>query len=175
MKLLRFQTWYAFENLKLTAQSLCYEDEEDEIPGGDYCLKNGYSELLFKLVQIDSTNNNNANSVDISQLYLDPNLKSTVGSKFLDIRLNHMVNKIEYSQQGVQLHCTNGATFKAKFCVSTVPLGVMQKKIVEFFPPLPQKQQESLDKIGFGVMNKVIMSFPTAFWNTKLYTLGYLQ
>ena len=37
----------------------------------------------------------------------------------------------------------------------TVPLGVLKKGSIEFQPPLPQRKQEAIDRMGFGVLNKV--------------------
>jgi len=48
-------------------------------------------------------------------------------------------------------HC-----FEADAVVVTVPLGVLKRPdAIRFSPPLTQRKQEAIKRIGFGCMNKV--------------------
>jgi monoamine oxidase len=37
----------------------------------------------------------------------------------------------------------------------TVPLGVLKKGSISFEPPLPQRKLDAIQRMGFGVLNKV--------------------
>jgi lysine-specific histone demethylase 1 len=37
----------------------------------------------------------------------------------------------------------------------TVPLGVLKAGSIAFQPPLPQRKQEAIERMGFGTLNKV--------------------
>ena len=54
-------------------------------------------------------------------------------------------------------------------CVCTVPLGVLKKKLVEFDPPLPEPQTTAIERLGFGVLDKIMMLFDTKFWEDDFY------
>ena len=65
-------------------------------------------------------------------------------SKNLDIKLNSPVSKITYSSDGVEVF-TNDKTYTPDVVVVTVPLGVLQKNLIEFVPDLPEKKKEALN------------------------------
>ena len=88
-----------------------------------------------------------------------------------DVRLNHKVQQISYNEDGVSiqvLYSANGEnnviTFKGSHCIVTLPLGVLKAGSVEFDPPLPETKLNSIQKIGFGHFEKVLMSFESPFW-----------
>ncbi len=37
----------------------------------------------------------------------------------------------------------------------TVPLGVLKEGQIKFLPPLPQRKLDSIQRMGFGILNKV--------------------
>ena len=82
----------------------------------------------------------------------------------LDIRLEHVVSKVEYDDQGV-IVTTNQGTFDAKYVISTLPIGVLKAESVEFSPPLPAAKQQAIDRIGMGLMNKLYLIFEDDFWD----------
>ncbi len=55
----------------------------------------------------------------------------------------------------------------------TTSVGVLQKNPPKFVPVLPDWKLESINKIGMGLMNKVILCFPTLFWSKVVYSIGY--
>ncbi|RJQ23090.1 FAD-dependent oxidoreductase [Candidatus Parcubacteria bacterium] len=92
----------------------------------------------------------------------------------LDIRLNHVVNKIDYSKSNEILVYVDGKSepFKAKYVLVTLPLGVLKdsvspspqllnstKGVVKFIPPLPQEKVDSINNLEMGIMNKVYLIF----------------
>ena len=84
-------------------------------------------------------------------------------SKNLDIRLNSPVSKITYSSDEVEVFA-NDKTYTPDVVVVTVPLGVLQKNLIEFVPDLPEKKKEAINNISWGSVNKVIFKFPYNFW-----------
>lgn len=58
----------------------------------------------------------------------------------LNIKLNHIVEAIEYNNQLI----TNQGNFQGDKVIVTLPLGVLQKNIVKFSPPLPEKKSRQL-------------------------------
>ncbi|KAF1927671.1 FAD/NAD(P)-binding domain-containing protein [Didymella exigua CBS 183.55] len=49
--------------------------------------------------------------------------------------------------------------------VMTAPLGWLKTNLDAFEPALPKRLQEGIAAIGYGHLDKVYITFPTAFWN----------
>jgi len=86
----------------------------------------------------------------------------------LDIKLEHVVTKIEYDENGVNV-LTNQGNFEGKYVICTVPLGVLKQGDIEFVPSLPQSKQNAIDKLGMGLMNKIYFLFPQVFWDDTTF------
>lgn len=91
----------------------------------------------------------------------------------LDIRLNQPVQRIEVAHDGVRI-ITSSASFQAVQAVITLPLGVLHSQAVTFDPPLPDAKRAALSRLGMGLLNKLYLRFPRAFWPTEPHMLGYL-
>jgi lysine-specific histone demethylase 1 len=83
----------------------------------------------------------------------------------LDVRFGHIVESIHYDDRHpsnepvtTKVVCTNGEIFEADEIVMTVPLGVLKGDAVDFDPPLPSWKQDAIDRMGFGLLNKVCPS-----------------
>ena len=90
------------------------------------------------------------------------------------ILFEHAVEKIDYSDQCVQVQ-TNRGTFVGDFAICTVPLGVLKSQKIAFEPNLPSWKLESIDNIGFGLMNKIVLEFPYVFWKENVEGMGYVS
>ena len=119
--------------------------EGGDFPGADVILPDGYSQIVDFLAE------------------------------GLDIRLEQVVSRIEYSDQGVQITTNDGETFSADRAVVTVPLGVLKAGDIDFDPPLPASKQEAIAELGSGTINKTWMKFPNAFWDTEAFIIGYVS
>lgn len=82
----------------------------------------------------------------------------------LEIRLEHVVERVEDTGRTVRVS-TNRGVFKATRVVVTLPLGVLKSGAVEFSPVLPKAKLEAIKALGSGVLDKVVLRFPTAFWD----------
>ncbi|KAL0399354.1 UNVERIFIED_CONTAM: Lysine-specific histone demethylase 12 [Sesamum radiatum] len=58
---------------------------------------------------------------------------------------------------------------------SALPLGVLKKGNIRFEPELPEKKVAAIERLGFGLLNKVAMVFAHNFWGEDLDTFGSLR
>ncbi|CAB9519033.1 specific histone demethylase 1 homolog 1 [Seminavis robusta] len=117
--------------------SMFWWDSDEEMKGGDVYLTQdihgGYKAVLEHFTK------------DFSQ----------------NIQYNSKVSAIDYSHQDrvvVTYTQDDGAvqTITAKKVIVTVPLGVLQKNIIQFTPDLPHDKQRAITRMGNGVLNKCI-------------------
>lgn len=83
----------------------------------------------------------------------------------LDVRFDHAVESIHYAGSDddadekdeliTRIVCTNGEIIEAEEIVVTAPLGVLKSDMIDFDPPLPRWKQGAIDRMGFGLLNKV--------------------
>ena len=84
----------------------------------------------------------------------------------LDVRMEHVVEAIEYGAEGVTVRTDRG-TFEADRCTVTLPLGVLKAGSVAFSPELPDGLRGAIGRMGFGAVYKLALEFERAFWNAK--------
>lgn len=112
----------------------CYE----ELPGIHYTIPPGFQSVLDILVE---------------KLPAD------------SILLNHTVKSIQYDgpyedDTAVCIECENGHKFYANHVISTVSLGVLKTACNRLFEPsLPQDKIEAISRLGFGIVDKLILYF----------------
>ncbi|XP_042752215.2 lysine-specific histone demethylase 1 homolog 2 isoform X2 [Lactuca sativa] len=85
-----------------------------------------------------------------------------------------IVKTIRYGENGVEV-ITSDQTFQGDIVLCTVPLGVLKKKVISFVPELPERKLEAIERLGFGLLNKVAMVFPYVFWGEDVDTFGCLN
>ena len=90
----------------------------------------------------------------------------------LDIRLNTIVRRIDYSGDSVQIF-TDHERYEADVVIVTVPIGVLKAGKIEFSPALPERKQAAIDRMGSGVLNKLYLRFPYVFWEREPDVLGF--
>ncbi|KAF2310058.1 hypothetical protein GH714_006368 [Hevea brasiliensis] len=103
-------------------------------------------------------------------------------SKELCIYLNHVVTDISYSTKEtglsdnqhhkVKVSTSNGSEFLGDAVLITVPLGCLKAESIKFNPPLPHWKHSSIQRLGFGVLNKVVLEFPEVFWDDSVDYFG---
>lgn len=156
----RIMDWH-FANLEygcaaeLNEVSLPYWNQDDVYGGfgGPHCMiKGGYSRPIEAL------------------------------SEGLDIRFGRVVKEISYSssegkskgevKREVTVVAESGEEFKGDVVLVTLPLGCLKAETVQFSPKLPEWKTASIERLGFGVLNKVVLEFPTAFWDESVDYFG---
>ncbi|XP_030498394.2 lysine-specific histone demethylase 1 homolog 1 [Cannabis sativa] len=126
--------------------SMAYWDQDDPYEmGGDHCFIPGGNETFIRALAED-----------------------------LPIFYNRTVESIIYGIDGVLVYA-GGQEFCADMVLCTVPLGVLKKGSIEFFPELPQRKRDAIQRLGFGLLNKVAILFPYNFWGGDIDTFGHLS
>jgi len=92
----------------------------------------------------------------------------------LDVRLDHLVQRIEWGPTGVNL-VTDQGPFPVAQAVVTLPLGVLKAGDVEFVPALPAYKQQAMSRLGMGVLDRLWLRFPRVFWDADADLLGYVS
>lgn len=118
--------------------------EGEVFPGSDVLLINGYDQIIDYL------------------------------ARDIDVQLNHIVTKIDYSSNGVNV-VANSQNFFADKVLVTVPLGVLKKGGIRFVPKLPSNKLHAIDGLGMGVLNKVYLQFPTVFWDNNVHLINIVS
>jgi monoamine oxidase len=90
----------------------------------------------------------------------------------LDVRLNTTVSSINYSNAKVTINA-NGNTIEADYVVVSVPLGVLKNNAIAFTPALPTNKINAISNTNMGNVNKFLLVWDTAFWDTNLQYIGY--
>lgn len=130
----------------LSNLSAAYWDQDDPYEmGGDHCFLAGGNWKMVKAL-----------------------------SEGVPIFYGKTVDTIRYGNEGVEVFAGD-QIFRANFVLSTVPLGVLKKKIIKFEPELPARKLTAIERLGFGLLNKVAMVFPHVFWGEDLDTFGSLN
>ncbi|KAK4226952.1 Sec1-like protein [Podospora fimiseda] len=97
----------------------------------------------------------------------------------LDLRQKSLVRKIIYNSKSeigpATVECEDGFNVEADYVVNTIPLGVLKHGNVEFDPPLPPWKSEAISRLGFGVLNKVILVYKHPFWDEDRDIFGVLR
>eukprot|EP00252_Welwitschia_mirabilis_P017874 TRINITY_DN3980_c0_g1_i1.p1 TRINITY_DN3980_c0_g1~~TRINITY_DN3980_c0_g1_i1.p1 ORF type:complete len:751 (-),score=160.25 TRINITY_DN3980_c0_g1_i1:386-2638(-) len=101
-------------------------------------------------------------------------LINTLAENF-PIFYGRVVNEIVYGGgNGVQV-IAGGQVFLADMALCTVSLGVLKSNSIKFVPSLPKRKIGAIQRLGFGLLNKVAMLFPYAFWEKNIDTFGCLN
>ncbi|KAI3959163.1 hypothetical protein MKX01_023839 [Papaver californicum] len=97
----------------------------------------------------------------------------------IQIHLNHVVTEISYStaetaeqRRSVKVSTCTGNEFVAEAVLITVPLGCLKAETIKFSPALPEWKSSSIQRLGFGVLNKVVLEFPEVFWDDSVDYFG---
>ena len=104
------------------------------------------------------------------------------------------------SENGIGAAAANGnslnyETYQADAILCTLPLGVLKQStekaqqdpdlstgakqhpisnVVEFNPPLPDWKLQTIERLGFGNLNKVILCFDKVFWDNDANLFGHI-
>ena len=114
------------------------------------------------------------NSRVVAALARDVPIFYDVHVKTVETRPPHEDAETDASR--VRVVASDGRAFVADAAVVTVPLGVLKRGDVTFSPPLPARKRRAIENLGFGVLNKVLLLFPFAFWDAEdADTFGYVN
>ncbi|KHJ34954.1 putative vacuolar protein sorting 33a-like protein [Erysiphe necator] len=99
----------------------------------------------------------------------------------LTIRKNSTVKRIIYNDRlhgsnnpKARIECQDGI-IEADCIVSTIPLGVLKQQSIQFEPALPEWKKGAIQRIGYGVLNKIILVYSEVFWDPNRDIFGTLR
>lgn len=92
----------------------------------------------------------------------------------LQVQLGQVVRRVEWGPRGTVVSTERGQ-FRSRSLVVSLPLGVLRSNSVVFDPPLPESQQFALRSMRMGLLNKVVLRYPRAFWPDTTEHFAYLS
>lgn len=126
-------------------------DIGDDLIGGDHTFKAGYIQLIDWIT-------------------------SKVKHAGVKLELSSEVSAISYHDGGATISTASGKSYEARRVVVTLPLGVLKAKAHSIFnPSLPEAKMRSISRLCVGTLNKVVLQFPSAFWNTSWASADLIQ
>ena len=97
-----------------------------------------------------------------------PNGYDTIFAAFAgdyEVRLSSRVERISLTGAGVEMGIQGQAVTAFDAVIVTVPLGVLKKGVIAFNPPLSERKQGAIARLGMGTLDKVYLLFKEAFWD----------
>ena len=88
----------------------------------------------------------------------------------LDVRLEHEVSRVHWSEDGVVVS-TNLGEFSAARAVVTVPIGVLKSDAFSIEPALPERLNQAIAGLEMNHFEKVFLRFPAKFWDEGVYAI----
>ncbi|MGK3952568.1 flavin monoamine oxidase family protein [Microbacterium sp. I2] len=88
----------------------------------------------------------------------------------LDIRLGHVVSRVAWSAHGATVS-SGSTTATSDDVVVTVPVGVLRSEDFAIEPALPEPQASALRRLKMNAFEKVVLRFPTKFWDDGVYAI----
>ena len=82
------------------------------------------------------------------------------------VRLGAIVTAIDVAGTVVSVRTADGAEERGSHVVCTLPLGVLKAGAVRFSPELPADRQSAIERLSFGHLEKVVLTFETPFWRS---------
>ncbi|UXA16143.1 FAD-dependent oxidoreductase [Mycobacterium sp. SMC-4] len=89
----------------------------------------------------------------------------------LDVTLDCAVTGIRYGGSVVRVDTSQGV-IEASQVILTVPLGVLKAGVIAFDPPLPHDKRRAIERLGFGLLDKVVLRFDEPFWPREVDMVG---
>lgn len=100
-------------------------------------------------------------------------------TNMLDLTARFPVKRISYDADeaagSVSIEAEDGRVVEADWVVCTVPLGVLKQGSIAFDPPLPPWKTAAIGRLGFGVLNKVVLVYDHVFWDDGRHIFGVLR
>ena len=94
----------------------------------------------------------------------------------LNVRMGMRVSEIEVdnerSKNSVTVVTETNEELACDAVLVTVPLGVLKRQAISFSPDLPQWKKDSIERLGFGKLDKVFLEFEEVFWDDSVDFFG---
>lgn len=154
-----------------------YEDDEEIFDGAHWMLVNGFNAI-------------------VEGMKTDLDIQLSTAVKKIEVRSNGC-KVLTYQPDSAY---SQYVEYTADAVLCTLPLGVLQDSIIPsqqaaaddsksenqrsaqrgyqpviFSPPLPKWKTQSLNKLGCGNLNKIVLHFDKVFWNHELHLFGVVN
>ena len=97
-------------------------------------------------------------------------------AKHLNVRTGMRVSEIEVdnerSKNSVTVVTEDNEELACDAVLVTVPLGVLKRQAISFSPDLPKWKKDSIERLGFGKLDKVFLEFDEVFWDDSVDFFG---
>ncbi|KAI9819708.1 MAG: hypothetical protein M1832_003942 [Thelocarpon impressellum] len=138
------EVWGAYVGEPIGSQSLKYFWLEECIDGENLFVASTYKAILERVAKLPLTE--------------------------AEVHLSTVVTAIqtpdEEANAPVIVTTATGSTLQFDEVVLTAPLGWLKcSHVATFDPPLPRQLTDAIDAIAYGRLEKVYVTFPTAFWH----------
>ncbi|CAF1052779.1 unnamed protein product [Adineta steineri] len=95
-------------------------------------------------------------------------VKNIASKSNLSIQFNSIVTNINILNNIVEIKTKDKKKYLCKYVLLTIPLGCLKSNSISFSPSLPQWKQDAIEKMGFGLLNKIYLQFSNRFWDKQL-------
>lgn len=166
------ESWDGWMGAQLSDVSLRYWQSDVTYRGPDATIVDGYRGIYQRLAEVvnhDSTNNGSTirlNEEIVAIRLSEDGDAITVETRDVEHKEHNPAHNGETSGQT--------RTYTAPYCVCTLPLGVLQQRPPRFQPPLPKRRLDATRRLGMGLLNKIIVTYPSCFWPEKESFLSFL-
>jgi len=92
----------------------------------------------------------------------------------VDILLGTTVAYIGYDDVSVEIEYSDGTIIEPDVVLVTVPLGVLKAGSIEFEPELPDAKLAAIQRLGVGVLDRVVLAYDEVFWDKEAVLIGYV-
>ncbi|XP_023247477.1 peroxisomal N(1)-acetyl-spermine/spermidine oxidase [Copidosoma floridanum] len=123
-----------------------------ELQGGNISLTHGYSSILEPLCK----------AIPTEKILTEHAVKK--------IRWrSDSINDVEKDSSSIKVECNNGTIITCEQVICTLPLGVLKKSAYSIFEPILTAQKlQSIEKLMFGTVNKIILEYDRPFLNPNV-------
>lgn len=140
---------------------------QENITSANLLVHSAFQVLLNgNITQLSALRYGDAKTLPAVDVHLKNGFDVLVNSMLpgLDIRLSSPVASVVQGSNGVSLTTADGQEYQGSYVITTQSLGTLKERGVQFTPPLPPEKLDAIAGMGFGVFDKVILVFDSAFW-----------
>jgi monoamine oxidase len=104
------------------------------------------------------------------------NLLERIANKHnLSIRLNTLATQINTTDANrIAITIANDSSIiYCRRIILTIPLGCLKQETILFEPPLPDWKREAINRMGMGLMNKLVVQFSKNFWDPDVRAFSH--
>jgi Flavin containing amine oxidoreductase/PHD-like zinc-binding domain len=158
-------------------------DERHAFEGDHVLLREGYSSIVDYMVQkLEQYGEEKFKAISNFPIGKVQYARRSTTEKYSDRKQRKLV---ELSDACCVIAEDERRSIKCDFVVCTLPLGVLKHAVepstqseedtvpkVVFEPPLPESKRDTINTVGFGLLDKLYLQFADAFWREPLGLQG---